>query len=371
MKKQINRKGSALLTVLGIVAVVSLALVSLCFTAQQQFHSALMSRDMLKARMIAESGLNKAYHRIKDDFKLAKTISLSEELSDGSFKVSAKSFDGIVSRAQLTCVGRCGSGRAVVAADLENIQLLVGDDGSGSSDSYTVENDITVGGTLDITGNFHADVDSIHANGIIEINKKSNVSDTLIISSAGVIIWGNGNGGVPAGVTLMPNQPRQEINPAELQAAINVLINHAIENDAVYSSSSELPANPPGGVALYNGTSDLTLHGNYNGSIVVLGGSITINAQATIESPDGYPALVSISPNQIRVNGGAAIYGAVIAPNASMRFNGNAEIHGPLLVGQDVLGNGTADLYAGTTGQGFNLPYEESVKDNVVITAWH
>ena len=58
-------------------------------------------------------------------------------------------------------------------------------------------------------------------------------------------------------------------------------------------------------------------------------------------------------------------------PNASFKVNGHAEIHGAILVGQGMGGNGTADLYPGDAGQGFNLPPQQTITDNVVITAWH
>jgi len=371
MKTEQKKRGSALITVIGIVAVISISLISLCFTAQQQSHAALISRDMLKARMLAESGLNIAYNRVKEDFSLAGTIAFEENLTDGSYKVSAKSFQGLTRHAQMTSVGKCGNGQAVVTVDLENIQISSTDDEDDNSNYYELLFDLLVGSELNISGNFYTDINDIHANGSVNINKKSNVSDAVTISSSGSIVWGKAKDTPPSGVVLLPNQPKQEINSAQLLAAIDNFINYAINNGSVYSSGSSIPSNPPGGVALYNGTGELKLHGNYNGTIIVLSSSVKINAQTVLSGPDGYPALITISPNEIRVNGGSEIHGAVIAPNAPMVFNGNAEIHGPLLVGQSVRGNGTADLYAGDAGQGFNMPAVEAVKDKVVITAWH
>ncbi|MDD4101309.1 MAG: hypothetical protein PHU80_01590, partial [Kiritimatiellae bacterium] len=66
----------------------------------------------------------------------------------------------------------------------------------------------------------------------------------------------------------------------------------------------------------------------------------------------------------------AVINGALIIPNGSLHINGTATINGAIVIGQSMSGNGTANLFAGD-GQGFSLPPDPSVTDNVVITAWH
>ncbi len=372
MRTKNSKNGSALLIVMGVVAVVSIALGTLSFTARQQTHSALIARDMLKARMIAESGLNKAYNQLKENIGQIQGYSLKEDLDDGSYRVTSKTFQGMSHRSQLTSVGVCGKGTAVVAVDLESVQSLAGGDNNGDDDFQSLPYDLLVGGTLGITGAFRANVYEIHANGDVSINKQSNVSGTVTISSSGDVTWGNGKKDTPPnGVVLRPNQPQRTISPAELQAAVERFIAYAESNGAVYSSAGAIPANPPGGVALYTGTGGLMLHGSYNATIIALSGDVTVNAQARLNGPDGYPALIVLSPNQVRFNGGAVIHGAVLLPNAPLRFNGTAAIHGAVLVGQNVLGNGTADLYAGDPGQGFNLPPNPSVSDKLIITAWH
>ena len=52
--KLYRRRGSAMLTVLGIVSVISIVCGMLGMAASQQMHSSKITRDMLKARMIAE-----------------------------------------------------------------------------------------------------------------------------------------------------------------------------------------------------------------------------------------------------------------------------------------------------------------------------
>ena len=69
-RRQNDEQGSALLIVLGIIVVVSITTGALSYHATQQMHAAKVTREQLKARLIAESGLNKAYHAIRNDFSL-------------------------------------------------------------------------------------------------------------------------------------------------------------------------------------------------------------------------------------------------------------------------------------------------------------
>ena len=52
--KRMNVRGSAILVVLGIVAVVSIVCAMLGLAANQQMHSSKITRDTMKARTIAE-----------------------------------------------------------------------------------------------------------------------------------------------------------------------------------------------------------------------------------------------------------------------------------------------------------------------------
>ncbi len=362
MQTVFSQKGSALLTVLGIISVMSIVSTMLAFTATQQTRSSLITRDMLKARMIAESGLNKAYHTIKDDFSKAKGYTLAENFSDGAYKVTSKTFQGVnANRAQLTATGVCGMGSVIVGADLENIPLIISN-GDGDDTYYSTDFDLLTGGELDLKGNFGAHVNNIHANGSADL-KGSAAVDATIISSSGSATWFK----KPANVTLLSNQPAREIFPAALQAAINAFIDFATANGAVYASGSTIPYAPPGGVAVCTGSSN-GWNGNGTGCFIFLGDMTTKHMNIT--SVNGYPSLISLSPNPVHLNAGTLLNGAVLLPNAEMKLNGHAAIYGPLLVGQGMTGNGTADLYAGG-GQGFSLPPKESQVDKVIITAWH
>ncbi|MEI7901976.1 MAG: hypothetical protein WCK89_17120 [bacterium] len=359
-----GRNGSAMLTVLGIVSVVSIVCGMLGVTALNQARSSQVTRDMLKARTIAESGLNKAYHAIKENFPLVKGYQLTESFDGGIYKIRSVELTGVSpNRAQLFGEGVYGLGRVVVAADVENRPLVTGDE-DGSDDFFELDYDLLVGGVLKLSGNFYADVTKIHSNGSADLGGSANLgSEQVVVSSAGTAAWKK----QPANVTLLSQQPAQEIFSDALAAALDALKAYAVANKAVYASGAAIPFEPPGGIAYCTGPDD-GWSGDGKGCFIFEG--VFSGKHLNVESVDGYPSLVVLSPSSFTLNAGTVLKGAVILPNSSLKFNGHAAIYGPLLVGQTMTGLGTADLYAGS-GQGFTLPPKESQKDRVVITAWH
>ena len=363
MKKKNDRcKGAAILAVLGIISIVAIVCGMLGFTASQQMRASQITRDMLKARLIAESGLNKAYNAIKSDFSKAKAYSEQASFDGGTYAVKSTSVTGGgANRAKLVSQGVCGLGRSEVSMDVENRPKVSVDENS-SDNFFDLTFDLFSGGPMTISGNCGVNVTLIFSNGTIDMGGSSSVS-ALIIASASTIDTKK----LPSDVTLKPNQPAQEVYTAALKAAIAAFKAYAQKNGAVYSSAADIPASPPGGVAYCTG-SDAGWSGDGTGCFIFEG---TFSGKhLNVTSVDGYPSLIVLSPSDIKLNAGTVLNGAVILPNSSLRFNGHAVIYGPLLVGQTMTGLGTADLYAGA-GQGFNLPPTETANDNVVVTAWH
>jgi hypothetical protein len=356
-----QRNGSALLTVLGIVAVVSVVCAMLGATATTQTRSCQITRDMLKARMIAESGMNKAYNAIKGNFALASGYTLSETFGGGSYKVRAVPLASSgPDRAQLFAEGTCGLGHVVVAADLENREQKKS---TGSDDTFFfLPFDLISGGDMQLSGNFGAHVTTVFANGKVDLSGSSDV-DATEVGSAQSIEWKK----MPTNVTLETNQPQQEIFTAALQGAINDFIAYARQNGAVYDNAASIPFAPPGGVAYCTGP-DTGWSGDGKGTFIFAG--MFTSKHLNVVADNGYPSLIVLSPSSLQLNAGTVQNGAVILPSSSLKFNGHAEIDGPLLVGQSISGLGTADLFEGA-GQGFNLPPKTESDDYVVITAWH
>ena len=361
-----QRQGSALLIVLGIIVVVSITTGALSYHATQQMHAAKVTREQLKARLIAESGLNKAYHAIRNDFSLVNDYAEDADFGDGSYSVEAIPLatdeDNNAQRAQLVSSGVCGIGKARVAMDVENRPFTTSDD---TSDTYfALLYDLLVGGELDLKGNFKADVTTLHANGDATI-KGSAETDAKTVSSAGTVEWKKADGTV----TLLSNQSPVPVLTEALLAAIQAFIDYAADNDAVYASGSDIPASPPGGVAFCTGSPDGWSRSG-DGCFIFAGDASFQGRALDVNSVNGYPAIIVLGTGEVKMNSGSEVHGAILVPHGSMKINGHAVIYGPILVGQGMTGNGTADLYAGD-GQGFNLPPGDTITDKVVITAWH
>jgi hypothetical protein len=364
--KRKQRRGSALLVVLGIIIVISITTGALSYHATQQMHAAKVTREQLKARLIAESGLNKAYHTIRNDFSLVDDYAEEAAFGDGYYSVEAiplATDEGNgAQRAQLVSSGVCGIGRARVAMDVENRPVTTPDD---TSDTYfALLYDLLVGGELDLKGNFKADVTTIHANGDATI-KGSAETDAKTVSSAGTVAWKKADGTV----TLLSNQSPVSVLTEALQAAIQSFIDCAYDNDAVYARGADIPASPPGGVAFCTGNPDGWSRSG-DGCFIFAGDASFQGGALDVNSVNGYPAIIVLGTGEVKMNSGSEVHGAILVPHGSMKINGHAVIYGPILVGQGMTGNGTADLYAGD-GQGFNLPPDATTTDKVVITAWH
>ena len=362
------RNGSALLIVIGIVLVISLATAALSYHATQQMHAAKVTREQLKARLIAESGLNKAFHAVRHDFSLVANYAEAAAFGDGFYGVTnvpMTTQEGVVleNRAQLVSRGVCGIGRASVTIDIENRPLTTTDD-DAADNYFGLYYDLLVGGVLNLSGNFWADVANMHANGDVTI-KGSAESDAKTVSSAGTVTWKKPDGTV----TLLSNQSPVEVVTEALLAAIQSLVDHAAANNAVYANGALIPESPPGGVAYCTGNPDGWSRTG-NGCFIFAGDASFQGGALDVQSVNGYPALIVLGTGEVKMNSGSEVHGAILVPNGSVKLNGHAVFYGPILVGQGMTGNGTADLHAGD-GQGFSLPPAESVSDNVVITAWH
>jgi len=363
MRKK-NQNGSAVLTVLGVISIVMVVCGMLGYSSTQQMRSSQITREMLKARLIAESGLNKAYNAVKNDFDQVAGYADQAAFGGGTYTVKSVALSGgETRRAQLISEGVCGFGRAVVSVDLENRPKVEADD-DPSDDYFDLLFDLLVGGTLNMTGNFKADVTDIHANGSATLSGSAE-TDAKTVSSAGSVIWKKPGGTV----TLLSNQSPVEILTEALLEAINDFIACAVKNGAVYASGAEIPDSPPGGVAYCTGDSsgwDRT----GNGCFIFAGEASFQGNAVNVSSVNGYPALIVLGADEVKLNSGSVVHGAIIVPNGSVKLNGHADLYGPIVVGQGMTGNGTADLHA-ENGQGFNLPPEEELTDNVVVTAWH
>jgi len=359
------QSGTAIITVLGLVSLISIASGYIAFTASQEMHTSRVLRESLKAKLIAESGLNRAYNSLKANFSIASGMRLEEQFGGGTYVVTSVADPDSPNRYKLVSSATCGQlGKWKVSADVQNRPIVTS--GSDPDDLFfELEYDILTGGIMDLKGNFKANINKIHANGNIN-SKGSSALSALTISSGGTVTLKTFTGTK----TVLQNQPAVNIRPANLMAAIDALKAYAEKNGAKYADSADIPDSPPGGVAWC--TSDGARWKESGTGCFIFEGNASLQGggKSTITSVNGFPALIVLGTGTVHINAQKVIKGAILVPNGSIFLNGTAEFYGPVLVGQTFTGSGTADLYAGD-GQGFELPPDETSADNVIITAWH
>lgn len=356
-----NKNGTAIITVLGLITLICIVSGYIAYTASQEMHMSRVLRECLKSKMIAESGLNKAYSIIKTNFTLANGLNIQESFGNGIYKVTSTPDETNPNRFKLISLGTYGEfGKYKVSADVENRQRYTSQ--NPQDPFFNLTFDLLGLGDISISGNFGADVNSIHGNGNIRVNGAIAL-DTLTITSGGTVTLRRDIPGVTiqSGVPIVPNPPN-------LYTAINELITFAIQNGEVYQNGERPSANPIGGIAVCLGTPPANWTGG-TGCYIFLGGGRTVFNGITINNVNGYPSLVFLNASEVCLTGNVTLNGAVLLPASSLSFNGNSAVYGPLVVGATISGNGTANLYSGTFGQGFNRP--PLVSDNVVISAWH
>jgi hypothetical protein len=255
----------------------------------------------------------------------------------------------------------------IVSADLEARPINLGND----SGSYVaLDTSIFVNGTLFGRGNGNYTVSSIHANNNITFKGSTDFYTPPDLSSGGDIDLGKKQTG---DVGTQDEYVDQKPIP---QVPVDTFIAVAEKNGQVYDSVNDLPANPPGGVAVCTATSAKWNDEDPQTGCYIFMGSFQISSGLNLNADPstGYPALIVMGTSvHISGSGNKAwhhINGAVYAPNAAMHITGST-IRGPIVCGQDFDYSGTGSVFGGGTTQGFSLPPEESIAEKVVITAWH
>lgn len=363
IKKRESRSGTAVITVLGLVSLITMASGYLAYTASQEMHTSRVLRESLKAKMIAESGLNTAYQLLKTDFSKAPGLKLDSQFADGTYVVTSIPDPNSPYRYQLISDGTCGSfGHWKVSADVENRQIVKNN--NPNDRFFNLLYDFLGLSSIDLTGNFFADVTTLHGNGNVDLGGSSS-TPAVTITSSGAVTLGKNN--LTPGTTTQSGVPPVNL-PSGFSAAIDELIAYARQNGEVYGDGVAPSAAPEGGIAVCEGLPPANWTGG-TGCYIFLGGGKIVFNNVTINNVGGYPSLVFKNAAEISFTGNVDLNGAVLLPSSSLKFTGNAEVYGPLVVGLPVDGNGTADLHAGSYGQGFNRP--PTVTDNVIISAWH
>jgi hypothetical protein len=380
----LDRTGSALLAVMGIVFLIAIVAASTVTTGRQQIFAAAHLRDYVKAQMIAEAGANQAYNLMKTNF--------AARLDPNNFP--ATSFDGgtydaaVISvasnTASISCTGLFGTATAMVKVDIRNIPTLT-TNGAPVQGVGPYGFAILAGGDLGWAGNSDMQMSNgwMHCNGTYSANginiARANVSSCMGISLVGnATITGIGKApsisGSNIGQPIVTNVPTVTIPNIDLTPYYNT----ALSNNQVFASGKSLSGTvtPNGGVMWVNGSMSFG-NGTYNGCFIATGAielKTTGNGNIALNKVNRYPVLAS-RDGTITVKQAKTLYlnGLIYCKTGSFDKQGNGDVlgSGAIIAAGNVSKNGgwSGMLYSDPTP----VPPGGSLAastDKVIITAW-
>lgn len=387
------KRGSALITLLVIIAIVAYAGAAMMAFAKQQTYAMSKIKSYLKAQSYAEAGANEAYSQLKTNFAAADNAALfpAKQFGDGSYdatvtKVTAK-------RASISCVGSCGGVTALVKVDVQNFGVGTGatwwERPDDSPWSYTVfcNGYIRMNGSGTMAGRVHVN-NYFDCNGSFTWGDMTDQAKQCWVSISGAQgLMGSGNGLINGRAAAPVIDNKVTVNGTKTIGPVATIefpvidltpyYNIAAANGQVLNGNQTIGANTswnnvPGGVKWINGTllvkSGKTLA--TTGTTIIATGSIDWRGGAQVSPKPGFPAIVS-KTGSIDLSGSHTINGLVYAPG-NITWKGSGSFDGTLMCGGNMTFNGSSDIvgYANAepNAQGGSTPGTAS--DQVGVTAW-
>lgn len=387
-----TRRGAALVTLMVVILIVSIAGAAMVGFARQQAYSITRVRDYLKAQAYAEAGANAAYNVIKTNFADALDPSKFPAVAfgDGGYDVTVTVVGS--DQASIVSVGQCGNAAITVKADVKNMLPVQQNPGGPVTlppdnpwgYSVLVNGYITHNGSGTAFGKVHVN-NYLRQNGTIEWGSDANPMQVSCSGSDGF----RANGSASIHGTVMA--PRIQVTGTkhihqELVQAVPTVpfptldltpyYQIALANGQVFNSQNINGTVSwgliPGGVRWINGTFRQNGALSYQGCIIATG-DITFNGSVNQTKYQQLPAIIS-RDGAVRVNGAHMINGLVYS-KGDCTWNGAGHIYGSILVGGNLTFNGSygniyyefcqpsPDPVGGSAGG-------SSVSDHCVITAW-
>lgn len=392
--KNHQKRGFALLSVLFIIAAISLMLGMLIQIGGQRAYTAKRLIDQVKSLAYAEAGIDYAYSILSADFDqqnnpdaflLVDSIDPVDggtliASSDGSFSLMMGQLDGaeISSSAGQSSYGDGSFAITITPIDDKYVvinsvgqsgdatstaEVLIDDEnaGGGSSPDYSnmegFNYAVLSGGVFDfggagsITGS--NGVAKLHSNSAIDIRGSADanleISSTSEISTGNVTVNGSltapdvdphQNAVITGGYTET-SVPPVEIPDIDLTPYFNWAQQHSEVKNGGFSISSSYT--PDGGVLWVNG--DVTISGNstvINGSIIATG-NIHISGGADIVPTTTAFAMASRDGN-IKNTSSGTLNGLVYAKSGNYSQTANGTLIGQLLVNGSIKKGGVSDI---------------------------
>jgi hypothetical protein len=380
---QEGSRGSALITLMIIILLVSIAGASMVGFAKQQVFAVSKVRDYLKAQAYAEAGANEAYNTLKTNFALRSDPANfpPRTFGDGGYAVGVQSVSDTL--ASITSTGTIGSVISVVKMDVKNFNPGATGWEVQPTDPYAYSwlvNGICRMNGSSVFGGY------VHANNGIDVNGLSTWGEPTneVRASASVSAVYSGpctlhgtlrapaiSGSFAPGTATEAASPIVPIPPLDLAQ----LFQTALDNGQVVNSqtiNANTTWNIPGGVKWINGTLLVksTKKLTYTGCVIATG-AITIQGNGILDATPvaGKPVLVSRDSS---VSMGKGVARGILRSAGDMTFSGGCDFRGTIFCGGNLTFNGSGDRFSyenygpGSGGGGG----EGTSADLVGVTAW-
>jgi hypothetical protein len=386
MKNKKNKSGSGLLVSFIMIFLISIICASMQQYSSQQTSSVRRTTDFLKAKSIAESGINYTYNNVKFNFNYINNPNLSTNNSFGDGFYTVKVLQVSTNTAYLVSVGTCGNAKAKVSADLLNQRKIDPNliNNENMIDEALFKNySIIAGGKINWAGTGNIIGGKVRGCGPIELfgNGKLSGSGMEVISSKSINIQGNAeiNGiarsaiieGKIENITTKVKEPVLYIKTPNLDLYPYYQI--AYFNNQIKTGSIIINKNftPLGGILWVDGSVKIS-NGSFNGCIVATG-DIEISTSANINSLNGCPVLISRDGN-IKITSTPTISGLVYTKTGNIEWQGGGVLNGAIISTGDVIKGGSSDLiinFIPSTPVVVGMPeYINKSGDYVIISAW-
>lgn len=369
-----GQKGFAMLLVMVITALVTMAGASVMLFADYQINSFKRARDANAAISIAEAGANEAFAIISANFANKDNADLfpSTSFNDGAYDVTVTSVGS--NSAQIMCVGISGTSTQTVIVDVKDFGTPTpGTDPTGPwAHTLFVNGRATVNGSGNCYGSVRCNQD-FRANGTFEWGSPGNPVDVYCsvefqangVSTLDGMVYApsiSAPGGVPQTVQAVPAiaMPTLDLTP---------YYNLALANGQVFSGGtvSGSIGTIPGGVRWYNGAATFNGGVNYAGCIIATG-SINFKGGCDQTKVGQLPAVVS-RDGSVTLSGARTMQGLIYS-SGDFTCNGSGEENGTIIVGGNMTLNGAYGLF--TYDYSFpSLPGTlGTTNSDVGVTAW-
>lgn len=347
-------RGFAVISVLFIIAAISLMLGMLIRLSGQRAFTARKLANQVKALAYAEAGIDYAYSILSLDFDQRNNTALSTETTyaEGSYALTLTPVSN--KYVIVNSVGKCGDA-------VREAEILVDDENAGSG-SVTDPTDyssmegfnyaVLSGGTLNFGGSGTVTGAKMHSNNRVDvrgsIDAQIDISSSVEIDTSKVVVDGS------LTAPELDLHPKTDIYGTTTEATVPAVgipdidltpyLSWAQKNGEVYNGlfSTSSSYTPAGGILWVNGDVEISSHAVINGSIIATG-NIHISGGVDINPTTTTFAMASRDGNIYNTSSGT-LNGLIYAKTGDYSQTANGTLNGQLLVNGATKLGGNSDV---------------------------